>query len=359
MTWGLALALLGAGAAGGLAGTAWMRRWALRRQLLDLPNARSSHTRPTPRGGGVAIVASFILGASLWAWLSPDPAALRLWIAIVPPGLAVAVIGFRDDLAPVPPRIRLLVHLGAAVWLVWRLGGLPPVTVGGVASDWGPVGHLLAVVAVVWILNLYNFMDGIDGIAGVQAVFVAVAGAWLGGAAGPASVPLLLLAGASAGFLLLNWPPARIFMGDAGSGFLGFALAGLLLAQHAHTPASIWVPVILLAVFLADATVTLTRRLMRGESPHAAHREHAYQRLSRRFGAHRPVTLGVCAVNLGWLLPIAVVATRHPDWGLALALAAVAPLLIGAVLVGAGQAEKSDSSPEDSGRGPSDSRPAA
>jgi len=339
MSPGLALVLLGVGAAAGLVGTELVRRWALRRQLLDHPNARSSHTRPTPRGGGIAIVVTFVAGATLWAWLSADPAAARLWMAVVPPGLAVAAIGLRDDLQPVPAGLRLLVHAGAAAWLVWRLGGLPPVAVGGSAASWGLTGDLLAVVAVVWILNLYNFMDGIDGIAGVQAVFVAMAAAWLGGATGPASVPLLLLAGASAGFLLLNWPPARIFMGDAGSGFLGFALAALLLAQHAHTPSSIWVPVILLAVFLADATVTLARRLLRGESPQAAHREHAYQRLSRRFGAHRPVTLGVCAVNLGWLLPIALLATRQPEWALPLALAAVAPLLAGVVVLGAGRPE--------------------
>lgn len=330
-----ALAVALACAIAAAAGTAAMRRWALRRSLVDLPNARSSHTRPTPRGGGVAIVAVFVAAATVWGvWAGGD--AWRLWLAVVPPGLAVAAVGLRDDLRPLPAHVRLAVHAAAAAWLVWGLGGLPPVHVLGSATDWGVAGHALAMVAVVWVLNLYNFMDGIDGIAGVQAVFVAGASAALAGPGSAAFVPLIALAGASAGFLVLNWPPARIFMGDAGSGFLGFALAGLLLANHAATPASIWLPVILLAVFLADATLTLLRRLARGESPHAAHRSHAYQRLARRWGAHRPVTLAVCAVNLGWLLPLAVIALVRPSWALPLALLAVAPLLAAAAAAGAG-----------------------
>lgn len=330
----LALAL-GCGLAAA-AGTAAMRRWALRRSLVDVPNARSSHTRPTPRGGGVAIVGAFIAAATAWAALGDD-AARAIWLAVVPPGLAVAAVGFRDDLRPLPARVRLAVHGAAAAWLVWRLGGLPPVHALGAVADWGVAGHLLAVVAVVWVLNLYNFMDGIDGIAGAQAVFVAGASALLGGPQSAAFAPLLALAAASAGFLALNWPPARIFMGDAGSGFLGFALAGLLLANHAAQPASIWLPVILLAVFLADATVTLARRVARGESPHAAHRSHAYQRLARRWGGHRPVTVAVCAVNLGWLLPLAWLAAARPAWALPLALVAVVPLLAAAWAVGAGR----------------------
>ena len=317
------------------AGTAVARRWALRRSLVDLPNARSSHTQPTPRGGGIAIVAVFVAAATVWAAYS-DAGAWALWIAVVPPGLAVAAVGLRDDLRPLPARVRLAVHVAAAAWLVWGLGGLPPVHTLGSPADWGIAGHVLAVIAVVWVLNLYNFMDGIDGIAGAQAVFVAGASALLGGAQSPAFVPLVVLAGASAGFLALNWPPARIFIGDAGSGFLGFVLAGLLLANHAAAPPSIWLAVILLAVFLADATLTLARRVARGESPHAAHRSHAYQRLSRRWGAHRPVTLAACAVNLGWLLPLAALASARPDWALPLALLAVAPLLAAAAAVGAG-----------------------
>jgi len=320
------------------AGTAAVRRWALRRSLVDLPNARSSHTQPTPRGGGIAIVTVFVAVTTVWGlWTGGD--AWRLWLAVVPPGLAVAAVGLRDDLRPLPARVRLVVHAAAAAWLVWGLGGLPPVGVLGTPTDWGVAGHTLAIVAVVWVLNLYNFMDGIDGIAGVQAVFVAGASAALAGPGSAAFVPLVALAGASAGFLALNWPPARIFMGDAGSGFLGFALAGLLLANHAATPASIWLPVILLAVFLADATLTLLRRLARGESPHAAHRSHAYQRLARRWGAHRPVTLAVCAVNLGWLLPLAALAIARPAWALPVALLAVAPLLAAAAAAGAGSDE--------------------
>ena len=316
--------------------TAGMRRIALRRQMLDIPNARSSHVRPTPRGGGVAIVIVSLIGFSLWALMAGTPDAHRLWWAVVPPAAAVAGVGFRDDLRPVPVIPRLLTHLGAGCWLVVGLGGLPALPVGQVAVDLGWAGHLLAVVAVAWILNLYNFMDGIDGIAGSQAVFLALGSAALGGHAFPAYLPLLVLAGACAGFLMLNLPPARIFMGDAGSGFLGFTLAALLLARHGSAPGSVWVGLILLGVFLVDATVTLARRLARGESPKQAHRSHAYQRLARRWGGHRPVTLGVIAINLIWLWPMACLAWHQPDWALPVCALALAPLVVVCLWAGAG-----------------------
>jgi Fuc2NAc and GlcNAc transferase len=161
---------------------------------------------------------------------------------------------------------------------------------------------------VVWLLNLYNFMDGIDGIAGVEAVTVALAAcllAWLAGLGVEAWWPMLLLAAGVAGFLVWNWPPARIFMGDAGSGFIGLML-GLLSIQAAQLSFELlagWL--VLLAVFVTDATLTLLRRLLRGQPLTEAHRSHAYQYAARRLGGHRSVTLAVAGINLLWLLPIA------------------------------------------------------
>lgn len=323
----------------GLLGTWTMRAYALRRDLLDHPNARSSHVVPTPRGGGVAIVAGFCLATTAWALESDGEHAAQLWLAIVPPALLVAAVGFVDDHRPLSARLRLLVHFAAATWAVGMLGGLPAIPWPGGALPVGLAGGVLAVVAAVWCLNLYNFMDGIDGIAASEAVFVAVAAGVLAGSGSPAFLPLLSLAAAAAGFLAFNWPPARIFMGDAGSGFLGLALAGLLLSLHASGHLPIGAALILLGAFLADATVTLLVRLRRGERLHEAHRTHAYQRAARRFGGHRPVTVAVLAIDILWLLPLAALATRWPDWSVPLAGLAIVPLAALSLALGAGRSD--------------------
>lgn len=321
----------------GLAGTWLARRYALRRRLLDHPNARSSHVVATPRGGGIAIVAGFAVGMTLWASLAgPGPWRL-LWAAVVPPALLVAAIGFWDDHRPLPARWRLLVHFAAAALAVLVLGGLRPLPLPGIEVDAGLAGSAMAVVGLVWILNLYNFMDGIDGIAATEGVFVATSAALLAGPGSGAFVPLLLVSAASAGFLAFNWPPARIFMGDVGSGFLGFVLGALLFAQHASGHLPFGAGLILLGAFLADATVTLLVRLLRGERLHEAHRSHAYQRAARRFGGHRTVTAAVLAINLLWLLPLSMLATRWPDWSLPLAALAITPLAALALSLGAGR----------------------
>lgn len=332
------LALATLAACVGLVGTWLTRHYVLRRDLLDHPNERSSHTVPTPRGGGVAIVAAFALVATIDAAFAGADAQ-RLWQAVVPAALLVAAVGFWDDHRPLSARARLLAHFTAATWIVVLLGGLPAIAWPGGALALGAVGGVLAVLALVWFLNLYNFMDGIDGIAAVEAVFVASTAAWLGGGASTALVPLLALAAASAGFLAFNWPPARIFMGDVGSGFLGIALGALLLAQAASGDLPLGVAAILPGVFVADATATLIVRSLRRDRLHEAHRSHAYQHCARRFGSHRPVTLAVLAIDLLWLLPMAVLATREPEWSLPIAAAALLPLFVLALALGAGRPE--------------------
>ncbi|ANX03837.1 MraY family glycosyltransferase [Immundisolibacter cernigliae] len=320
-----------------------LRRYALARSLMDIPNARSSHSVPTPRGGGVAIVASFLLALP---WLAvAGLASWHLVWALLGAGMGVALLGFLDDHGHVAARWRLLGHFAAAGWALFWLGGLPPVMVLGHTLDLGWAGHGLAVVYLVWLLNLYNFMDGIDGLAGVEAICVCLGAAALyalpGMAGGPAvDVWLaLLLACAVAGFLAWNFPPARIFMGDAGSGFLGITLGILSLQAAWAAPQLLWSWVILLGVFVVDATFTLLRRLLRGDKVHQAHRSHAYQHAARRFGRHLPVTLTVAAINLGWLLPIALgVASGGVEGGVGL-LVAYAPLLALAIKFRAGQPE--------------------
>lgn len=319
--------------------TAALRRYALAHSVIDIPNARSSHTVPTPRGGGVAIVVSFLLSLPLLAmagWVD-WPVACGIGVA----GLGVAVLGFLDDHGHIAARWRLLGHFAAAVWILFWVGGLPVVSVFGHLWDAGWFGYVLAALYLVWLLNLYNFMDGIDGIASVEAIFVALGGASLYILTGHltlAGMPVVL-ACAVAGFLCWNFPPAKIFMGDAGSGFLGIVLGALSLQAAWVAPHFLCSWLILLGVFIVDASLTLFRRLLRGERVYEAHRSHAYQWAARRFGRHLPVTLGVAGLNVFWLYPLAwCVATDRLDGTLGVVIAYL-PLIVLAFKFRGGQAE--------------------
>ena len=254
-------------------------------------------------------------------------------------GLAVGLVGLADDIRSVSVTARLSVQFAAFAWCAWRLGPLPPVQIGLVVADLGIAGSVLAVVGMVWFLNLYNFMDGIDGIAGIEAVSVMVFAAVLLATtgAGSSSAIFMLVASASVmGFLLWNWPPAKIFMGDSGSGFLGFCLGSAAWATIVEHRLSIWVWLILLGAFIVDATVTLVRRFLRGARLAEAHRSHAYQKLSRKYGSHTKVTLGILGVNLVWLDPIAYGAAERPSLAALLTLIAWLPLTFAAWRCGAG-----------------------
>lgn len=283
-----------------------LRRYALARSLIDIPNARSSHSVPTPRGGGVAIVISFLV-ALPFVWLE-NAIDNPVFFALTGAGAVIALLGFLDDHGHIAARWRLLGHFSAAGWAIYWLGGLPALRIFGFDVDMGWLGYIFIALYLVWLLNLYNFMDGIDGLASIEALCVCLGSCliyWLIGARELVVLPLLLSA-AVAGFLCWNFPPAKIFMGDAGSGFLGITLGVISLHAAWHDQTLLWVWLILLGVFIVDATVTLIRRLLNGCKVYEAHRSHAYQFASRSFGAHLPVTMAVLAINCLWLLPIAL-----------------------------------------------------
>lgn len=293
--------------------------------LLDVPNDRSSHTIPTPRGGGVAIVTATIAAAV--ALFAVQIIQVDVLLPITIGGLLVAFIGALDDRQSVPARWRLLVHFTAALIVVLLLR-LP----------WPFV--VIACFYVVWLLNLTNFMDGIDGIAGVETITVCMAMAALTQLEQRAAAPWILpaiLAAATLGFLVWNWPPAKIFMGDAGSGFIGFTLG--LLSLHAATVDMrlFWCWVVMLGVFVTDATLTLFVRVANREPFYEAHRSHAYQHMARAGGSHLRVTVGVGLINLVWLLPIAVlIADGRISGPMGIAIA-YSPLLLAAVKMRAGR----------------------
>ncbi len=317
-----------------VAGTSYLLTWvfrnyALTRSLVDIPNERSSHSIPTPRGGGIAVAVSFL--AVLPLLVLNDLMTSSVLYALLGSGAWVAIVGLLDDHGHLAVRWRLLAHFIAAAWALIWLGGLPPLLFFGFELlETRALGIAFGIFYLVWLLNLYNFMDGIDGIASVEAISVSIGGAFIYILLGEFSSAIapLVLAVAVSGFLFWNFPPARVFLGDVGSSFLGIIL-GILSLQAAWIESRLlWSWLILLGVFIVDATWTLFRRLLRGDRVYKAHRNHAYQHASRRMGKHLPVTLIVAALNFFWLLPMAVmVGVGVLDGTLGLVLAYV-PLIL-------------------------------
>jgi Fuc2NAc and GlcNAc transferase len=325
--------------------TLLLERTARATGLIDVPNERSSHTTPTPRGGGLAIViASLALMALLLtAGLLPPP----LFVGLAGGGAAVALVGFVDDRRPLSPGIRLLVHFLAAAWAVAWVGRIQILTEGQRTLASGSVNFALCTVGIVWFLNSFNFMDGIDGIAASEAILVCAGISLFAGflAANTGIAAAAIAVGAAAlGFLPRNWPGARIFMGDVGSGYLGFAVAVLGLACAVQRPAAAWGWLILVGVFAMDSTITLLRRLARGEPLTVAHRTHAYQRLARRLG-HRKVTMAVIIIDLLWLMPCAYLSLVRPAEAIWITLGALFPLAVFVLRAGAGRANDAEKDP--------------
>jgi Fuc2NAc and GlcNAc transferase len=315
---------------------AWAGAWAVWRMaprlgLVAVPNARSSHQRPTPHGGGLGLVLAGTLAGGWLAWQS----GMTLLGEVLALAAVLALVGLRDDLHPMPARVRFAVQAAVCTGLLGLLGlaGAPLFLL------------LTALLAGLWWVNLFNFMDGIDGLAAAQALFMLAAAALLSAWGHPERLPQPLwvmmpcLAAAAAGFLLINWPPAKIFMGDVGSTWIAFMIFALALLSilagwlHAFT----WL--ILGCGFIVDASVTLGVRILTGQRWTEAHRSHAYQRLARRWQSHGRVTLGMAAFNLLWLMPLAAIVQRAPQWGLALLTLAFAPALLAALHWGAGRAD--------------------
>lgn len=318
-----------------------VRAYALEKNIVDTPNARSSHIAPTPRAGGIAIVLSFV--ASLLALCFCRIVDARTAAILIVAGCAIAGIGFLDDRQQLTARSRFTVHVAAAAFVVALLGGIPGTELArwGLGEFW--IGSAFSVIVLAWGTNLFNFMDGIDGIAASEAIFMSTALAclaWLDGGDLGITVAMFCLAAATLGCLVWNWPPARIFMGDVGSGFLGFMVTALAILSCQRGSVPIEVLPILGGVFLVDATVTLIRRLLRGDRWLEAHRMHAYQHLARRWQKHRPVTLLAIAINLVWLLPWAYVANRFPANARICMAAALLPLVILTLIGGAGRPEE-------------------
>ena len=334
-----------------LVGTLLIIRLAPTLGLVQKPTNRCSHIQPTPRGGGLSFVLISLLATTVCLWNEVSSGSLLT--VLLCGGALIAAIGFCDDLYQLSIKKRLGAQILIIAASVYTLLPAPAIELWGIRlqSDifcWG-----VTALALVWWLNLFNFMDGIDGLAGMEATCILTTAGGLmyyqqATESSQVLLPMLILTASLAGFILVNWAPAKIFMGDVGSTFLGYTL-GVLAATTVYSGAlNLWVWLILPGVFWVDATFTLLRRMLRGDRWYQSHQSHAYQRVSRylvepegrnltRKAAHRKVTLAALALNVCWLFPLATMALFWPAWGLLLVLVAWAPLVALAAYYGAGK----------------------
>lgn len=268
----------------------------IKKNILDIPNQRSAHHIPVPRGGGLSFVILFY--AALTVLYFNHIILLSTLLSLLG-GLAVATIGYVDDLFRVKARWRAFIHVLSAVWGLSFL-------------ELSPLEFLFAVFLVTWFINLYNFMDGIDGLAAVEAVFVSAAMSGillLQGIFGIAFI-CFVLCFLLLGFLAHNWSPAKIFMGDVGSGFLGYVFGILMWTTNTQYHVSFLVWSILLSVFIIDSSNTLMRRMFKKEVWWLPHRDHLYQQFTRSGNTHQSITLAIFAINCLVCLPLALIAIK-------------------------------------------------
>ena len=264
----------------------WLVRYvALRKSLIDIPNERSSHTVPKPRGGGIAIVITWFL-CIVFLFINHNiPGGLFFALLC---GLPVSLIGLLDDILKIDPRIRFLIQISAAAGAVLLLGGLSHIDLGFEIISFPVVLSILAVVGIVWSTNLFNFLDGIDGYASAEMIFIGLSAFLLMG-----SVPPLYLAAMTAGFLIWNWQPAKIFMGDAGSMLLGFSIATLMILFGEKIPRWWMASIVVFGLPILDTAVALVRRFINKRPLFLSDRGHIYDQMIDR-GIPLKKTVAIC-----------------------------------------------------------------
>ncbi|MDD9889120.1 MAG: glycosyltransferase family 4 protein [Gammaproteobacteria bacterium] len=313
-----------------------LQKYAPRLHLLDAPISRSAHSLPTPRGGGLSICLLFESSVVYFYFSGFIPQAEFLAIS---GALLIALLGLLDDVLTLRMRWRLPVQFLTAIWAVYWLGGVAAIDFGLFTLTNPLILSVMGVFAMVWLLNLYHFMDGIDGLATTELLFVNVMSLFFVINSGDQLIGLLsaVLLSAGAGFLFWNWPPAKIFLGDVGSGFIGFVLGTLAIISMQSESFTVWTWFILLGVFVVDSTVTLLIRLGRRENWYEGHASHAYQNAARMYKSHAKVTIRVLVINCLWLAPLAWLSTRQPEYGVLFCGIALGPLILLALRLNAGK----------------------
>lgn len=311
--------------------------YAHKKQMLDVANHRSSHTQATPRIGGLSFVFLISLVIFLYIFFVADKAATSMGYFILLPIIIVALTGLADDIKGLSQGARFIIYFLCAL-----------VALGNIQTLFAQpfwiiiIAGLALSLSISWLINLFNFMDGIDGIAGTESIFVLTALAFFSYQGGQITLSYLLLLCTApvAGFLVLNWQPAKVFMGDIGSTFLGCLIGCLCLQAINAKLITIYAVIILLACFIVDASWTLAYRLLSGQKWYQAHRSHSYQILSRTLGSHGKVTAVYALVNIGWLFPLALAANLYQHYALLITTISLLPLILECFIIGAGKAER-------------------
>jgi len=305
---------------------------AVRRGVLDHPNARSSHSVAVPRGGGLVVIGLWLLFS--WGYAVFYHAAIRHVLILSFGPLGMAVIGFLDDLLSVRASYRVLSQFILAGLTLLFFGGVSAFNFGEIQLHWLVINSVICLLLMVWSTNLFNFMDGTDGLAAVEGIFVfGVGGVLLWWShAWHFAILLWALVSIILGFLVWNWPRAKLFMGDVGSASLGFlvVIVAVASAKWYHVPLLIWM--ILYAYFMVDATLTLIRRVLSGEPWYQAHRSHAYQRLHQAGWSHRSILFASILLN-GLLAFLAIMAYWYENELLIFAVLAYGLCLVAYIFV--------------------------
>jgi len=267
-----------------------IKNYAIKKSLVDIPNDRSSHTTPTPHGGGVAIAITWFIGNSYLYFINDIDSSLYFALMV---GIIISSVSYLDDLFELSAKLRLLVQSFVAFLGLYFLGGLGSVEFGIFSFENQVFTNFFAFFMIVWFINLYNFLDGIDGYAGSEAIFLALAGFILFN-----DSLFLVLIFSVLGFLVWNWHKAKIFMGDVGSTLLGYNVAIFTIYYANQEPMNLWIWIILFGVFWFDATLTLFRRYKNGEKLSQAHKKHAYQRITQSGFTHSKVVIYSIIINI-------------------------------------------------------------
>lgn len=309
-------------------------RYAHKKQLLDIANHRSSHTQATPRIGGLSFVLLISLLIASYAVFINEASTARVLIFILTPTLIVAITGLLDDLLNLSQRVRFILYFLSSLLALGNFSSLFTQPLWLLLS-----GGLILGLSLTWLINLFNFMDGIDGIAASESLFILASLSLISYQSSVADLHYLLILCAAPimGFLLLNWQPARIFMGDIGSTFLGALIGCLCFYMMNIKIISLYSVIILLAAFMVDATWTLSYRLATRQKWYQAHRSHHYQILARKLGSHSKVTNLYTLINVGWLLPLALAAQHYQQHALLITTISLLPLVLQCFIIGAGK----------------------
>ncbi|OFX88798.1 MAG: glycosyl transferase [Bacteroidetes bacterium GWF2_33_16] len=278
-------------------------RFAKKKAILDLPNDRSSHTIPTPRGGGIAIAITWFL--SIFFLFIKNEIDNSLFFALLC-GIPISVIGLVDDVYTISPKVRLFVQITCGTIALYLLGGLKILDIGFNLISLPLLINILVIIGIVWFTNLFNFLDGIDGYISAEVIFIGLAFFALFGI-----IPPVLLAIVTAGFLVWNWQPAKIFMGDVGSTLLGFSIGIFAIYYQNNNDSSIIIWLMLTSIFWFDASLTLYRRWRKGETLSKAHKKHAYQRMVQSGWSHQRTVIWAQIINLP-ILGLVVLSTFFP-----------------------------------------------